>query len=77
MRSTVRQIFRYGADFIKVLATGAVLTSGTNPGAPEFTEDELRAAVETASEAGSYVGAHAHGTEGIKRSVRAGVHSIE
>lgn len=77
MRSNVRQILRYGADFIKVLATGAVLTSGTNPGAPEFTEDELRAAVETAGEAGAHVAAHAHGTEGIKRAVRAGVRSIE
>jgi len=77
MRTTVRQILRYGADFIKVLATGAVLTAGTKPGAPEFTEDELRAAVETAAEAGAHVGAHAHGTEGIKRAVRAGVRSIE
>ncbi len=77
MRKNVRQILRYGADFIKVLATGAVLTSGTNPGAPEFTEDELVAAVETAGEAGTYVAAHAHGTEGIKRAVRAGVRSIE
>jgi len=77
MRSNVRQILRYGADFIKVLATGAVLTSGTNPGAPEFTEDELRAAVETAADAGTHVAAHAHGTEGITRAVRAGVRSIE
>ena len=77
MRATVRQILGRGADFIKVLATGAVLTSGTNPGAPEFTEDELRAAVETATDAGTYVTAHAHGTEGIKRSVRAGVRSVE
>jgi imidazolonepropionase-like amidohydrolase len=77
MRTTVRQILRYGADFIKVLATGAVLTSGTTPGAPEFTEDELRAAVATAAEAGTFVAAHAHGTEGIKRAVRAGVRSIE
>ncbi len=77
MRSNVRQIFRYGADFIKVLATGAVLTSGTNPGAPEFTVKELRAAVETAAENGTHVAAHAHGTEGIKRAVRAGVRSIE
>ena len=45
MRANVRQILRYGADFIKVIATGAVLTSGTNPGLPEFTEDEIRAAV--------------------------------
>ncbi len=77
MRSTVRQILRYGADFIKVLATGAVLTSGTKPGAPEMTEDELRALVETAEESGTYVAAHAHGTDGIKRAVRAGVRSIE
>lgn len=77
MRSNVRQILRFGADFIKVLATGAVLTSGTNPGAPEFTEDELRAAVETAEENGTHVAAHAHGAEGIKRAVRSGVRSIE
>jgi imidazolonepropionase-like amidohydrolase len=77
MRANVRQILRYGADFIKVLATGAVLTSGTDPGAPEFTEDELRAAVETAASGGTHVAAHAHGAEGIKRAVRAGVRSIE
>ena len=77
MRSTVRQVLRYGADFIKVLATGAVLTSGTKPGMPEFTEDELRAAVEEAEGAGAHVAAHAHGAEGIKRAVRAGVRSIE
>src|SRR5690606_30257331 len=76
-RSNVRQILRFGADFVKIIATGAVLTSGTNPGAPEFTEDELRAAVEVASEAGVHVAAHAHGTEGIKRAVRAGARSIE
>ena len=77
MRANVRQILRYGADFIKVLATGAVLTSGTNPGAPELSENELRAAVETAAAAGTFVAAHAHGAEGIKRAVRAGVRSIE
>lgn len=77
MRATARQILRYGADFLKVLATGAVLTSGTNPGAPELTENELRALVETAREGGTYVAAHAHGTEGIKRAVRAGARSIE
>lgn len=77
MRTTVRQVLRYGADFIKVLATGAVLTSGTRPGMPEFTEDELRAAVEEAEGAGTFVAAHAHGAEGIKRAVRAGVRSVE
>ncbi len=77
MRSNVRQILRYGADFIKVLATGALLTSGTNPGLPEFTEAELRAAVEECELAETFVAAHAHGAEGIKRAVRAGVRSIE
>ena len=77
MRANTRQILRYGADFIKVLATGAVLTAGTNPGAPEFTEDELRAAVEIAAGSETHVAAHAHGAEGIKRAVRAGVRSIE
>jgi imidazolonepropionase-like amidohydrolase len=77
MRANVRQILRYGADFIKVLATGAVLTSGTNPGLPEFTEDELRAAVEECELAGTFVAAHAHGAEGIRRAVRAGARSIE
>jgi imidazolonepropionase-like amidohydrolase len=77
VRANVRQILRYGADFIKMIATGAVLTSGTNPGLPEFTEDEIRAAVEETALAGTFVAAHAHGAEGIKRAVRAGVRSIE
>ena len=77
MRANVRQILRYGADFIKIIATGAVLTSGTNPGSPEFTQDEIRAAVEEASFAGAHVACHAHGAEGIKRAVRAGARSIE
>jgi imidazolonepropionase-like amidohydrolase len=77
MRTNVRQILRYGADFIKIIATGAVLTSGTDPGLPEFTEDELRAAVEEAELAGTHVACHAHGAVGIKRAVRAGARSIE
>ncbi len=54
-----------------------MLTSGTDPGLPEFTEDELRAAVEEAALAGTHVACHAHGAEGIKRAVRAGARSIE
>jgi imidazolonepropionase-like amidohydrolase len=77
MRSNVRKILNRGADFIKVLATGAVLTSGTQPGVPEFTEDEIRAAVEVCAERGTFVAAHAHGAEGIMRASRAGVRSIE
>lgn len=77
VRARVRMILHGGADFIKVIATGAVLTEGTEPGAPELTEAEIRAAVEEAALAGSHVAAHAHGAEGIKRAVRAGVRSIE
>jgi imidazolonepropionase-like amidohydrolase len=77
VRANVRRIFDAGADMIKVIATGAVLTSGTNPGEPELTEDEIRAAVEEAETRGTHVAAHAHGSEGANRAIRAGVRSIE
>jgi imidazolonepropionase-like amidohydrolase len=77
VRANVKRIFDAGADFIKVIATGAVLTSGTNPGEPELTEEEIRAAVEEAEARGTHVAAHAHGAEGAKRAIRAGVRSIE
>ena len=77
VRRSVRRIMAHGADFIKVIATGAVLAPGTNPGAPEYTEDEIRSAVEEAANYGTVVAAHAHGAEGIKRATRAGVRSIE
>lgn len=77
VRDAVRRILHGGAEMIKVIATGAVLTEGTSPGAPEFSEDEIRAAVEEASLYGAFVAAHAHGAEGIKRAVRAGVRSVE
>jgi len=77
VRQRVRELLNGGADLIKIIATGAVLTPGTNPGAPEYSEAELRAAVEEAGLYGRDVAAHAHGAEGIKRAVRAGVRSIE
>jgi imidazolonepropionase-like amidohydrolase len=77
VRQRVRELLAGGADFIKIIATGAVLTSGTTPGAAEYTESEIRAAVEEAAQYGTVVAAHAHGAEGIKRAVRAGVRSIE
>jgi imidazolonepropionase-like amidohydrolase len=77
VRQRVREILNNGADFIKIIATGAVLTAGTEPGAPEFSEAEIRAAVEEAKLRGTFVAAHAHGAEGIKRAVRAGVRTIE
>ena len=77
VRLRVNEIFDHGADFIKVIATGAVLTAGTEPGESEYSEAEIRAAVEEAAKRGRFVIAHAHGAEGIKRAVRAGVRSIE
>ncbi len=77
VRQRVREILGGGADFIKVIATGAVFAAGTTPSAPEYSEEELRAAVEEAANAGTFVVAHAHGAEGIKRAVRAGVRTIE
>lgn len=77
VRQRVRELLNGGADFIKIIATGAVLAPGTKPGAPEYTEEEIRAAVDEAANYGTFVAAHAHGAEGIKRAVRAGVRSIE
>jgi imidazolonepropionase-like amidohydrolase len=77
VRANVRKILDRGADFIKVLATGAVLTSGTDPGEPELTEEEIRTAVEETEARGTHVAAHAHGAEGAKRAIRAGARSIE
>ncbi len=77
VRQRVRELIAGGADFIKVIATGAVFTSGTTPSMPEFTEEEIRAAVEEAARHGTFVAAHAHGAEGIKNAVRAGVRTIE
>ena len=77
VRQRVREIAGYGADLIKVLATGAFLTTRANPGAEELTFDELAAAVGEAKKRGLRVAAHAHGPEGIKNAVRAGVASIE
>ncbi|MCB0489339.1 MAG: amidohydrolase family protein [Cyclobacteriaceae bacterium] len=77
VKQKVRQLLNGGADFIKIMATGAVLTSGTKPGVPEFSESELHAAVTEATKYGAQVTSHAHGAEGIKNAIRAGVQSIE
>jgi len=70
-------LIEQGADFIKTIATGAVLAIGTEPGEPELTEAQMRAVVETAKAKGKFVTAHAHGAAGIKNAIRAGVRSIE
>jgi imidazolonepropionase-like amidohydrolase len=70
-------LFDQKADFLKLMGTGAVLAIGTEPGAPELNETEMRAAVQIAKSRGSYATAHAHGAAGIKAAIRAGVRSIE
>lgn len=76
-RKAVRQRYKDGADWIKITATGGVLSLAKNGQNPQFTQPELDAIVTTAKEYGMGVAAHAHGTEGIKRAVLAGVTSIE
>ncbi|MEE4450161.1 amidohydrolase family protein [Novosphingobium resinovorum] len=76
-REKTQYLFDHGADFIKMIATGAVLAMGTEPGQVELSDDEMRAVVEVARAHGSYATAHAHGAEGIKAAIRAGVRSIE
>ncbi|HRF55448.1 MAG TPA: amidohydrolase family protein [Aquimonas sp.] len=77
VRQRVRELIARGADVIKVIATGAVLTAGTEPGASEYSEVELKAAVDEAALHGRFVATHAHGSEGIKRAIRAGVRTVE
>ena len=73
----VRQRYKEGSDLIKITATGGVLSIAKNGLNPQFTEDEIRTIVATARDYGFKVAAHAHGAEGMKRAVRAGVDSIE
>jgi imidazolonepropionase-like amidohydrolase len=77
VRRAVRRVLQGGADVVKLVATGSVMSAGGVPGVPELTEDQVRAAVEEATAYGADVAAHAHGAEGIKRAVRGGVRSIE
>ncbi|MFC0254088.1 metal-dependent hydrolase family protein [Massilia consociata] len=76
-RQAVRQRYKEGADLIKITATGGVLSQAANGQNSQYTEDELKAIVSTAKDYGFRVAAHAHGAEGMKRALRAGVDSIE
>lgn len=76
-RQAVRQRYKDGADLIKVAVTGGVTSVAANGDAPQLVQDELRAIVETAKDYGFKVAVHAHGAEGAKRAIRAGVSSIE
>jgi imidazolonepropionase-like amidohydrolase len=73
----VRTNLKNGADFIKILATGAVLSKGISPGAQQYSDEEIRAAVVEAQRWGKQVAAHAHGAEGIKAAIRAGVRTVD
>ena len=76
-RQAVREQYKRGADLIKIASTGGVLSVAKDGSAPQFTEEEIRAVVETARDLGLAVACHAHGAEGMKRAIRAGVTSIE
>jgi imidazolonepropionase-like amidohydrolase len=73
----VRQMYKEGADLIKITASGGVLSLEKDGSGAQFSDEELRAIVETAKDYGMPVAAHAHGAEAIKRAIRAGVTSIE
>src|SRR5207248_11479185 len=76
-RAKVRETVKYGADVIKICASGGVLSKGDLPGAPQYTLEEMQAIAAEAHKLGRKVAAHAHGTESIKDAIRAGIDSIE
>lgn len=77
MKAKVRQNIKYGADVIKFCATGGVLSKGTKVGAQQLTFEEMKALIDEAHLRGLTVAAHAHGTDGIKTAIKAGVDSVE
>jgi len=77
VRAKVREVIKYGADVIKFCATGGVLSKGDSVGGMQYTQEEMNALVAEAHQHGRRVAAHAHGAEGIKAAIRAGVDSIE
>jgi imidazolonepropionase-like amidohydrolase len=77
MRAAVRQDVKFGADWTKLYATGGFFSAGDDPGQQHFSDQEMEVAVEEAARLGRFVSAHAHGTQGIKAAVNAGVRTIE
>jgi len=77
VRRAAREQIKAGADIVKLMATGGVMTPGVQPGSEQFTEAELRAGVEEAHKAGKKTATHAMGTQGILNALRAGIDSIE
>lgn len=76
-KKAVRQRYKNGADVIKITSTGGVLSVAKDGSGPQFTLEEIKAVVETANDYGMVTAAHAHGKEGMRRAVVAGIHSIE
>lgn len=76
-RKAVRQRYKNGADWIKITATGGVLSVAKNGQNPQFTEEEIKAITTTAADYGMQVAAHAHGDEGMQRAIKNGVKTIE
>jgi imidazolonepropionase-like amidohydrolase len=76
-RAKVREVVKYGADLIKICASGGVLSKGDSPGAEQYTPEEMTAIAEEAHKLGRKVAAHAHGTQAIKDAILAGIDSIE
>jgi imidazolonepropionase-like amidohydrolase len=77
VRKAAREQIKAGADLVKIMATGGVITPGVEPGSEQYTEEELRAGIEEAHKAGRKTAAHAQGTQGILNALRAGIDSIE
>lgn len=77
MRKAVRRDVKYGCDWIKLYATGGFFSAGDDPTQQHFSDEEMRVAVEEATRLGKFVAAHAHGAQGIKAAVLAGVRTIE
>jgi len=77
VRAKVREVVKYGADVIKVCASGGVLSKGDLPGTPQYTIEELTAIAQEAHKLGRKVAAHAHGTQSIKDAIHAGIDSVE
>ena len=76
-RAKVREVVKFGADLIKICASGGVMSKGDQPGTPQYTLEEMQAIADEAHKLGRKVAAHAHGTQSIKDAIRAGIDSIE
>ena len=76
-RAKVREVVKFGAELIKICASGGVLSKGDQPGTPQYTVEEIRSIVDEAHKLGRKVAAHAHGTQSIKDAITGGVDSVE